>query len=1700
MTDLQNSMFEAMKVFSDYSESHSKATVTIESIVTKIVDAALGEYMVSYLGNEFIAFAQNNGTYNVDDKVFVLIPEGNFSKTKIILSLITPSIETFINDSETIKYNDVTDNLIESNILNSLIKMTSYEITDEKTHTYPIFTDKDKIPTFLQMLNRYKDKTFSLNMSVLTSLKPEQQMAGNYGIRLDVPVTSDNGAGTLKEEIKSFTLDVGNMLGNPYNLTTWTNENVYFNIDKHYTISGVPTLSYFCYDFNLDPVKAADAKANGTEDILLNDISFKVVEALDLSKNNGYCLSVKASEGLFFSNNLNFTKILTPVLRVNGVITKTTADKCKFYWFKEDVSVKINTDSYCNYGGIGWKCLNSKEVMYTLEDGTTSYDWDGKKETLEVKKDDIHASARYKLVLIYNNVEVSSIITLKNLDSEDSIELKTTTSTTTYIKDKGYVNLIATTYIDEVTDKTKYRNCVFYSWMRVDQTGTPIFDEDNFFQVVRHNDIITKDNKSYYETEVRFPVSSIEDFNAIYCSCKFKHLDEDNSEDLIGTDGIVLFTSSELSFGVTINNDDIIYKYDTDGDSPAGTAYDGPSTSKVTSIAALTYTVFKEDGSELTETEYSYVKHKWAMPKDSLFIPIDTKVGGCTEDANFYYFEGWGKGDNYSLGYKIASRFNVSKANKPLSLTIEFDGNTYTTNASISFIKEGMNGSNGTAYAARLVAGGNTASTSYPYADLDGEGVAKKQKLLYNINEGKNGELYIWDYDNNKLVKYSSLKRKIFAQVYENSELLQYKIDYDIEYSMFDEKYTKPFLQCSSTTADGGVYLQISNDTKRLPTNDTLENAYPNVVQAKITVKNGNASVLGSKQVLYAYYPIELIVTALPAGIDIENNQIYVPRLDGGFAEVMYASDGTNPSWDETKLFEFDIFTNDYFSPVLKVSNHLNLIDTDKDGLFINGDGTFTVKPDNKYDSGDASCYVHVDLTNPDENTLDTAIELFKDLIAEQQDIKINANLDKQYLEKLADKYNSLDLTSKVSDVENLFLGKNGLIAKLNIVRTKTSTLLYDIQTKISNLLEDETDKKSALQIFETQVTEILEEQAAAYDEVLKYGNPGTDIRSLGDKQIPWSTAIYTQWEELLGPTGGAETFLVEVEDVNLAITDYDTSLAAFVSSPSLSADVVNYQNLVSSLTELAETNITATSVDGVTIIEVSPQYKVYRTAILNAIKELPTIYSYKSLKAIIDTIYVEYLCASFDRFNGSILISDATNREFENIKADADETIKNLNKVLTAYLQMRNAVDCVFSYTRPIIMYYNRYEMSNINGWDGNKTDVNDGYILAPQVGAGRKEEDNSFTGVVIGQKNITNGTKDSKIGLFGFNHGDQTIFLDSQDGSALFGKQGAGQICIDPRQEHALLYSGNYFDASLNNFDNSGKVKNTADKYCSGEGMMIDLSEPRIRFGSGNFEVTKEGHVTAKGGGTIAGWEIGDETLVGSTIINGVKKTTTLNKNGTITCHNLIASETGYIAGWKIDGNELRNEEGTLRLKSTGEISGGIGDTNRWIVNKEGKATFYDIQVLGGTLAGWKVRKEGGWYGLEGSDESTGFWTSLYSNGMLLGGAPSYYADPKQTFSWSINPRGLIICTEVYLQPAKNLDPKNRWWDEIPKSLYGDEGLNIGTIIAYLHNLAMGTHTWRTEVVDPQIANLVQRVQALENNKANHGTYTVSNNRVSI
>lgn len=161
-----------------------------------------------------------------------------------------------------------------------------------------------------------------------------------------------------------------------------------------------------------------------------------------------------------------------------------------------------------------------------------------------------------------------------------------------------------------------------------------------------------------------------------------------------------------------------------------------------------------------------------------------------------------------------------------------------------------------------------------------------------------------------------------------------------------------------------------------------------------------------------------------------------------------------------------------------------------------------------------------------------------------------------------------------------------------------------------------------------------------------------------------------------------------------------------------------------------------------------------------------------------------------------------------------------------------------------PIYGYLNRNINQDLDAWNGNSIQLKSltgGYVYTPQIGAGKKESDQSFTGMLMG-KAKEEGIE--KTGLLGYSHGEQSLFLDANSGGAILGKasNNNGQIVLDPKINKSMLYSHNYW----REYDAKGFPKNYEAANKNGEGLLIDLHTPSIEYGNGRFVVDSQGNLT--------------------------------------------------------------------------------------------------------------------------------------------------------------------------------------------------------------------------------------------------------------
>lgn len=191
-----------------------------------------------------------------------------------------------------------------------------------------------------------------------------------------------------------------------------------------------------------------------------------------------------------------------------------------------------------------------------------------------------------------------------------------------------------------------------------------------------------------------------------------------------------------------------------------------------------------------------------------------------------------------------------------------------------------------------------------------------------------------------------------------------------------------------------------------------------------------------------------------------------------------------------------------------------------------------------------------------------------------------------------------------------------------------------------------------------------------------------------------------------------------------------------------------------------------------------------------------------------------------------------------------------------------------------PIVMEINRYGMMDINEWQSGTVEVGDASILSPMIGAGRKNESNQFTGIVIGESKQSG--KDNEIGLFGYHAGERSIFLDANSGKAEFGS--SSKIIIDPSEDSAVIKSGNYKekDGVSEKIGSGLEIVLEAPDTKDESGNVIQHNSPWIRYGSKNFMVNPNGELiasnaTISGRLTSDGGELKELTLTGALLTKG-------------------------------------------------------------------------------------------------------------------------------------------------------------------------------------------------------------------------------------
>ena len=1652
MSEIQEQILDAVKLLANSAVSQSKATLTIECEIVDIIDAAIGSYKVKYLDNQFEVYSNPSIVYQIGNMVYVIVPDGDFEKTKMIVGAVTPSAEMYTGSEEVDKYVEISNNLlnignVKINTYNSNIEVgTETRVGEFVIGLGPTDAGNTKfVKLFSDYIQNYN--CFLLSAKIKTNISMDRRNTGNYGIKLSIPVKEDQGDGEPVPAYKDYKIDVNNIQGNPYGLTEFALQDLYIDWAEGTELDAErqPYFTIFVTDFT-------SQEGQDSADIWINDISFKAVDVLSEEQLNGYCLTLVSTEGNYFINDYSSsTKIITPILKVNGKNKKLNDYEC--YWFVEDSSITFASDDYFAIGGLGWKCLNPKINIDYNEEGRMTYQYVTDIYNLEVDKADVEAALRYKCVLIKDSIVVSGKILLKNLSSNIETKLVSVTGYSSFVKNTGYVDLIAS--ISNVDPEYS----IEIACQRYDKNGNYI--NNDFYEIVKLNE----QNEEWINTEIKFPCSLVEDLNTINCTFYgVKTIEREEEVDVgtgspetytyidkvrinLGSASMMVTTSDDFVYRLVVQNGDVLYKYDADGDSPMVADYDGPLSSRVSAIKPLSFNIYKKDGTEFNDTEYEYCNVLWKIPVNSMIkIKNYTEM---SEDGQYYYIEG--KGNEVDVEYTILNSYNVKKNNNSIFLTVDFQGITLTEIVNIKFIKDGAAGTNGSKYAGIITYGG------YGYGEIDKRGLPHKfhpvqiqqdesskiWKLCdpnYIVGKSNEGNIIEWKAGLDPNAQFG-------IKIYKDGNDITDNDNFTVKWSIFDKNETERLFDIR----ENNKICYISQKEKEWDLNNDKNNFV--ILEAKITISD--KSIINNEEVIYAYYPIEL--SYFSDGIYDKNTVQIVPELDGGFDQVLYASDGTNPKYDNTNPFSYgdnligiNVGKNFEFSWDTGDISDRNL--NFNENSYSEERTQCAIKPTTKYDNGNSYNYVKTILTMATDKYEEIASKInnLEEQIEDAEKKVINAAAIKDNAIIFINSFNNAILNEYIEKAKSLLQYRGNMLNYMNIMIDAFKDLATYCSEKNIDLADFDchyTEYNTVLN-GQRRILYILGQENISLDNLMDLKYLAYKLTKQQIKKIKKKYGIPV-WEELklcinLFNSALGAGVIIENNTNNGGSVIFDDTQE---SNPTIELKYLGNYNLIKEQSEgkrafteiikLFNNIINNENLNNLVNIIKLQEYINFKNQLESYVNKLTVV---NSDIYIYDAIKNNIIMPCEDWFNThkqDFYIGD--NGQLAKDLKNAEIEYNELNSCLAQYkalaaLPIRDlpsAYSKRIYHIKPIIMTLNRYEMSNLNGWDGNKlyTDPNnDEYLFAPQIGTGKKNNDNSFTGIVMGVKNFAKTSSNPKVGLFGYSSGIQSLFLNADDGSAEFGRSGGGQIIIDPNSQIGNKYVGLLYSYDFwKSYNSEGKPSNYSENNYGDSGMLIDLSTPQIIFGSRKFEVTSAGEMTAQGGGKIAGWKIGYNDLSSPNYINnkGIRldagnsaiyikgqgtnsQGTTVNTSITINAnneaeiysgsHNAINSTNNgfYLSenGLSIGSKAYISSAGVLRL-GNGAVK---NNSKHWTINSGGDGeNIYSYIGYNATSA--CINYDGDEIsGISGSANSSSVY--LGTDGIRLG---KYFAVSPKGFIWA-------------------------------------------------------------------------------------------------
>lgn len=898
-TNLQDTILQAVDTIVANRVSQLATDKTVTATIAGCTNALTREYLVSYNGGSMKAYAQEGATYTTSQTVYVLVPEGDFTNQKTIISVAQATEDdsniSFVSSALS-NYNLLGGNCWSDRyklIPNAGLGVRSYKKEDCKV-LYQRDPDPEiygENPTFLslditELENSIRDaEALLLEASFRTGLPRAHKMSqsGIYGLTCtlafnDADSTDEDGNPTVK--LLNYTIDSNGMTGSPFQFTSWFDQYQIFPIDVDNFLY-VENVRFWCSDFveETDPLMSLDRDAGGYGD----DIFIKNLEMYGLKKisaaSGTYRLNLSMPKGATFYTT-NDTESLSVVGKVvNG--STNISDAAMFYWFKQDGRVTSSSSDYQMYGGSGWSYLKAKGNVYNFS---------------ALGIDNKAYENRYMCCAVYKEqVVLKDYFTFYNESCKRDIAISSSLGTS-FSFDRGVPRL--TCLINgkdsnfESDETNPHKDDFFrFVWSKEDEYGQVTTFSQTKEELEAEYKKLIKEGTSYNvlsplkskinelegvawdKNTLDYPVKAIDSSATFKCAVYLRDREPVDDEEitdieyLIGSPSITLKnaqTADPTDYYITIENGDQVFQYSESGVSPDDERYTDPL-----EVKNLICHFYDPAGLEVNNKTYTV---KWVVPIENTLI-ITPSQGMRINPANGKIE--WCDLEEFPLSIK--GDYDYSALNNQVRAIVTYDGVEYHHDSDLLFTKIGENGTNGTDIVAKI---------SPTATNLDDDLLA----LVIESGEAKgfNSGQKITD----KVLQFNLYQR--------NAKL---ELDSTIYWKM------------SGGTGSNSKYMSCSNGVITWSNDAATNRKFRNqIVSANVKWTVGKTDTSnGTSYDYYGYYPMPVISYLYGKLYDIGIDKTKTLK------SVTYNSDGRNPLYNKNQ----GVFINfneasDEFDPTVK--------------------------------------------------------------------------------------------------------------------------------------------------------------------------------------------------------------------------------------------------------------------------------------------------------------------------------------------------------------------------------------------------------------------------------------------------------------------------------------------------------------------------------------------------------------------------------------------------------------------------------------------------------------------------------------------------------------------------------------------------------------------------------------------------------------